>query len=873
MKLEAFRFRNLGPFGEAGVAVSGLRDGLNVVAEANERGKSSLLAGLELLLFKPHTSADRHVKALTHSSDGAAPEGEIDFQHDGRAFRLVKRFRSNRTAELHDLAAGRVVARKGEAEERLAEMLGSRSSRGPSGLLWVRQGTSMDNIRDDGQVAARLEGELGTLVGGDRARAVLAATTASLSELLTQGGRPRTHGPLHTALGALEAARQDLATARAAARDMRAAGEDLARVRERLAQMEAAPDDPDAALAEARQELARADKAQVSLRAAEAEAQRAAATAAAARDKLEAHLAGCAERDHLKTEADRLVAAITSLRKERDTAAEALAAARDDVLALQDAQTAQNARDDARRLRERISERNAALNALTEGMDAAQSAHGRLEALREALSDTPRVTADTLRELLALERELDAADTRLAQIDVTLHLTLEPGQGAELDGAAQAAGTVRLGADSVLRLPGAGTVALDMPEAETLRAERDAARLRRDAAYERLELPDYAAAADAERRHGELAANMSLLERELALLAPDGLDAMEERGAALRADIETLAARLDALGIDADTDARDDKGDVVAQLAAANGRRDAAQERVSETERDLARRDEALRAVRRMLAALPDTTKRDERDTVRARLAAASAAADARAESAQAALDAQRARSPVDPAMARARVERLLAFSKNRKAERETLLTREAALDAQRREALERRDPDAEVRRLEGVVERLDDEVARHQRRADALTLLRDTLQSSQRELREAYTAPVRRELLPLLHQVIDGADLAVGEDLGATALLRGDATDVLEQLSGGTREQIAVLTRLAFARLLAKGGQPTPVILDDALVYADDGRRGRMFDVLNYVTQGPDGLQLLYLSCHAEASAPLGGHRLELTDWPRAEG
>ncbi len=47
-------------------------------------------------------------------------------------------------------------------------------------------------------------------------------------------------------------------------------------------------------------------------------------------------------------------------------------------------------------------------------------------------------------------------------------------------------------------------------------------------------------------------------------------------------------------------------------------------------------------------------------------------------------------------------------------------------------------------------------------------------------------------------------------------------------------REQLSVLTRLAFARLLARDGRPAPVILDDALVYSDDDRIERMFDALH---------------------------------------
>ena len=50
--------------------------------------------------------------------------------------------------------------------------------------------------------------------------------------------------------------------------------------------------------------------------------------------------------------------------------------------------------------------------------------------------------------------------------------------------------------------------------------------------------------------------------------------------------------------------------------------------------------------------------------------------------------------------------------------------------------------------------------------------------------------------------------------------------------LSGGMKEQLAVLTRLAFAELLLGQGRPAAVILDDALAFSDDERgfRGFMF-------------------------------------------
>jgi uncharacterized protein YhaN len=83
--------------------------------------------------------------------------------------------------------------------------------------------------------------------------------------------------------------------------------------------------------------------------------------------------------------------------------------------------------------------------------------------------------------------------------------------------------------------------------------------------------------------------------------------------------------------------------------------------------------------------------------------------------------------------------------------------------------------------------------------------------------------------------------------------------------LSDGTQEQLALLVRLAFARLLADTGAPAPLILDDALAYADDDRIGRVFEALRLAARTH---QVLVLTCRARAFAALGGHRATIGAW-----
>jgi DNA repair exonuclease SbcCD ATPase subunit len=145
--------------------------------------------------------------------------------------------------------------------------------------------------------------------------------------------------------------------------------------------------------------------------------------------------------------------------------------------------------------------------------------------------------------------------------------------------------------------------------------------------------------------------------------------------------------------------------------------------------------------------------------------------------------------------------------------------------------------------------------------RIETLKLLRDTVAAAYDERREQLNAPLRRHLAPFLSDVFPAAELDIGEGFTVSGLTRTGSED-FDRLSGGTREQIAVLVRLAMAALLAERGRAAPVILDDALVYCDDERIEQMFIALNRAGQNQ---QVIVLTCRARAFQTLGGRPLRL--------
>ncbi|MEM9249383.1 MAG: chromosome segregation protein SMC, partial [Pseudomonadota bacterium] len=202
--------------------------------------------------------------------------------------------------------------------------------------------------------------------------------------------------------------------------------------------------------------------------------------------------------------------------------------------------------------------------------------------------------------------------------------------------------------------------------------------------------------------------------------------------------------------------------------------------------------------------------------------------------------------------------------------------TVEAARSALQTLAIDLRGLDTQIeeRASAGIEEELADTAdtlaaARHrlaaiQEECAVLQRLADALTSARQAAQEHYLAPVLQELGPLLRMLWPEAALTLDpETLLPHMLTRRETAEPFNILSGGTREQIALLVRLAFARMLARQGRPAPVILDDAIVYADDDRIETLFDAL---TRQAADLQILVFSCRQRAFRDLGGHMLTLT-------
>ena len=108
------------------------------------------------------------------------------------------------------------------------------------------------------------------------------------------------------------------------------------------------------------------------------------------------------------------------------------------------------------------------------------------------------------------------------------------------------------------------------------------------------------------------------------------------------------------------------------------------------------------------------------------------------------------------------------------------------------------------------------------QRRAGAVQLLQSVMTRHREQSRLRYVEPFRAEV-ERLGRIVFGADFEVEIDgeLRIVSRTLDGRTVPFDSLSGGAKEQLGIVARLASAALVAKE-DGVPVVIDDALGFSD---------------------------------------------------
>ncbi|ROU04364.1 AAA family ATPase [Histidinibacterium lentulum] len=869
MRIRGLTLENVRKFAGRRVSFGGVGDGITVICEANEFGKSTFFDAIQAVAFEKYTSKGKLVGSLRPRAGGGV-RIVLEIEVEGGRYAVEKRFLAKAGASVTDLARGVVIARDGEAEDWIARQVGA-ADQGPAGLLWVRQGVlglepadakpaereRLTEARRD--LLSSVAGEIEKVTGGRTMDRILRRCEDDLG-LLATGSRLSPRGAWkesvesEKALAAeLEVLERQCAELADALRERRATEAELGRIddpEERLrreSDLNAAREAARAAESHAQKiAAARGERDLAAMQAAEALRRRDGLAEALKRVGETAEEVERADADAREARA-RLDTARGAETEVRGLLAEAEAAAR----ALRAERTLAERADRVGRAREEA-ERLAAV------LEQVRGHRAEAAAAKARVAGNP-VTAEALSALEEAAREVARLRGATAAAAVKVTPVYSGTARVSLEGQALEAGVpVALEDGSELELPGIGCLRFDLPQgaeaedAETRFAEALAAE---DEALERCGVGTLAEArARAQTRQQDIGA-AELADGLGRSLAPDGIERLEQALAAARA-VTAEAAEgpvrpVEEISRDLEK-AETREAELRGRLGAASEAVGAAREKVASAEAALA----GARDRREAAEALAG-----EEDTRQGRLAALAAAAE-RAEIAARAADrahAELTAGAPDAATAAANLKRAEASHENARRRREHLLERRADLSAR-----------IDTRAEEGVEERRNEvadrltaaraRAARMEAEVAALVRLREALTAARDGAREAYFEPVQEELRPLLRILHEDAGIDWETDsIMPNALRRGGETEEFETLSGGTQEQIAILTRLAFARLFARRGQHLPIILDDALVYSDDDRIVKMFTALNRVAMDQ---QIIVFSCRQMAFAGLGGDR-----------
>ncbi|KKO83725.1 AAA family ATPase [Corynebacterium otitidis] len=888
MKIHRLVIENLR--GVRRATLAGLPDtGVIVVSGDNELGKSTVPRALDLVLGTKHSSSAKALKADIRSGSPSA-RVELEATLAGTRFVVDKTYGQGSSARLKLLSPQPEELTGRQAEDRLERLVRAGLDRSLSDALVLNQG-QLGQVIAPGGASGSVEEAL-SRAGAGSAPADAGLVDAAHREALryytrasTRPGenpKPGKGGLLAGPIAERDRARDAHAEAQEAERSVARDAAEIARVEKNLAEAaEAIPgleEEEKAAAEAARRAGTLTEKAEAARK-----------DAGASRDRARDAARRLAEREAAHRKAADLEKSIQHHEAERD------AAGRDETSIGERREVLETSRGETRAKREELTRRRAELKDEADALEARERA---------------RQAASRLAELRGLAEKVAAAERRADKarsLEVTTPTGVEVADEdvdrlRRLAGAAENAAARAEAATGRLELEADGTVTvvvdgeeLDItPEGATVPLEdgtvlevgglrarvslgsgqddgsglRDAARRAEQKLTDELERlgaggveeaagfarrakerDDEVASAAAERRTlltgaglrdaAALEGRLRALEEQATGPGGDDTEDVEGRGldevhAEIReadAEVRNLDEELRSLEGQLD-DVRTRAGAARERLATAKANLDSARERLKETKENLeaAEQEEPIDELRERAAGLKGEAERAE---AAARDAADEAAA-ARPEEATGA--ARQAAAKLDQA----------------RSEQQSLGEQVSAL---RGRLSARRGAGVELSERAADLERAEEELAAVERRAHAALTLYRTLVDHRERVRASHERPYQEILDRLGEEVFGpGTCFTLGPSLEIQQRVTSGVGVPVGALSGGAKEQVDIISRLALAALVSREETGSaPVIIDDALGSSDRSRVERVCQVLSRFA---DTGQIFVLTCWPERYA-----------------
>ncbi len=848
------------------------REGVSIVAGDNEVGKSSIAMAIDALIEHLDSSKKQEVLALkpVHRDDGA--EVEADIESGPYKFTYFKRFHRQPQTNLTIRSPRPEHVSGREAHERVSEILKETVDMALWKAMRIEQGTELlpPDLGEQKRLSAALDAAAGSTKATEGDESLYDAARKEMRRYFTENGselkefRQRGEEGRAAADAASELRQQyttlgkDIESSESLARQVTSDEPELARLRKvaayhqeevlKLAGLDAAVATAELKLEAERKQLGIAEaqlRKRAELRLDVDVRQR--AQVEAEREVQSEQLPGSSDRSP-KDEAARAVAAAMET---RDTAEAGLTLARKDH-------------------QFRQSEHN--LATLNERLDRVVRAQAQLSLAKKVL-ESPRVQDEDLKALRDARQEVAKAEAVLSSESPRVRLAALRKLAVELDGeqrdvASGATLEAQFSEKLVFELPDVGCLEV-LSAGSAAKLSRELAESEREVEriLERLGVADEESAM---RRRDEQRDALKVCKESATLLQENLRDlsevTMRDKIARLEAEVRDYPSSRPA-GIPLPADASEAKRleksteKRFEEARSALAQAEAEEKRIGE---ESTKQAISLASKKQKLA-----TAQTERNLAVQKLEAA------RAERSDAQLDeeVEKAREQVSAAETAQKLARAALSAASPEETRTLAENAETAADRAEKNLQQLRQRQSqlkgklEVMGEEGLAEKLDAATAKSDRlarqfereraRASAAKLLFDTLDAARTEARSAYVAPLRDQI-ERLGRLVFGPTLSLhlSEDLAIVDRTLDNVTVPFEQLSGGTREQLGILARLACSILVSKQGG-APVILDDTLGYTDDLRLERMGAAIAHAGRH---CQVIILTCMPRRYASVGG-------------
>src|SRR3569623_198071 len=816
------------------------------------------------------------VRSYVPNGDEVAPRVGVGFMVDGQSWSLEKQFIRSPFVRLSGPSGRR---ESDAAEEALQNLLGFErgnnrggdpETRGPLGMLWVEQASALAVqspnriVRDT--VRGVLEAEVGAITGGRRFDGIRSSVETAYTALRTaKTGQSR--GSLAVAEARVSSATAARGAAENTLRGYEQSLTELDGAKSRLKILERELADPETAEQRRKLEddLKIAESAALRLSAAEAHHGRAEEVAKTASSRIgrldaaEKRVEAAAEtlslkqieHDEAKTLADQaglheqeLRTVLESARASREVCETTLIEAQQRWRAFAVAAGARRAMD--------------ARNALA---DLAE----RERALRAEAAAT--IDQDDLDELAGLERAAIEARARFEAGTVKIDFDLADGVALRIDEQPSDASRIDILSVTRLTIGDAGSLIVRPPAGagRSIEADLDAADKELAATLRNLGVASHAAAVARSERAATASRELTAVRAQIAAACPGDSAIGLARGAdALRVFVASLGE--DVAVVDAPADEVEKLESDVARAkveeATADGRHEESRTALSKVEgvRATAIADLAAAAREQQSVSnyLRDVLGSGDRSSLEEAQAMAQRDRVAKVEQLEAARDGA---GSYDVAAIRRRLDNISRAATRAGEERIEVNRQIASLEA----AIAREGTLGPAGLAEATREEESAAIAACERlrgEADVLETLRTALAEAANEASRTFLAPVTKRAARYIQQLLPGCDLSFDEDLGLVSVIRAGVDESCGDLSCGTQEQLAILTRLAFADLLIEDGAPISLILDDPLVYSDDARLEVMTDILQ---EAATRMQVILLTCRSKAFRHVDANRIVL--------